>query len=159
MTGRSRFRLAAALAACLAAAFILDSCGDSSSFPTEPNPSPAPSARPVPAPTATPAPAPAPPAPSPTPLPTEPDLVIEIVAINGNMSFIPANASVQAGQLVRWHNAHLDTHTATQDGGGFDTGFIRPGATSAPITITAPGTLTYHCQIHPSMVGSVRLAR
>jgi plastocyanin len=64
-------------------------------------------------------------------------------------------ASLRVGQQVRWHNADTETHTATQDGGGFDTGLIRPGATSAPITVTASGTLRYHCEVHPSMVGAL----
>jgi plastocyanin len=80
------------------------------------------------------------------------------VAINGSMSFTPQTPSLQVGQQVRWHNAHSITHTATQDGGGFDTGFIAPGATSAPITVNAPGTLSYHCEIHPSMVGALNVA-
>ena len=145
MTLRPRFRAATAVVGCLAIALFLDACADSSSRPTEPNP-------------AAPAPVPAP-APSATPMPTESDLVIEIVAENGNMSFVPASASVQVGQRVRWHNAHVLTHTATQDGGGFDTGFIAPGATSPAITIATPGTLGYHCRVHPNMVGSVRLAQ
>jgi plastocyanin len=80
------------------------------------------------------------------------------VGINGNMSFVPATATVQVGQQVRWHNAHTVTHTATRDGGGFDTGFIAPGATSAPITVTTAGRLSYHCEIHPSMVAALDAA-
>jgi plastocyanin len=75
------------------------------------------------------------------------------------MSFAPAAASLQVGQQVRWHNADTTVHTATQDGGGFDTGFILPGGTSAPITVSAPGTLRYHCSVHPSMVGSLNVSR
>jgi plastocyanin len=84
--------------------------------------------------------------------------VIEIVNINGNMSFAPATATLQAGQQVRWHNAHDTSHTATQNGGGFDTGIIPPGATSAPITVTRTGAISYHCEIHPSMVGALNVA-
>jgi plastocyanin len=76
---------------------------------------------------------------------------------NGNMSFGPATASLQVGQQVRWHNADTTTHTATQNGGGFDTGLIRPGATSAAITVTTAGTLNYHCEIHLSMVGALNV--
>jgi plastocyanin len=86
-------------------------------------------------------------------------LVIEITGINGNMSFAPATASLTVGQQVRWHNADVIPHTATEDGGGFDTGFLSPGATSAPITVTTPGTVRYHCQIHPSMVGALNVTR
>jgi plastocyanin len=83
--------------------------------------------------------------------------VIEIVGIDGNMSFSPATANLSGGQQIRWHNAHSVVHTATQDGGGFDTGLIRPGETSAPITVISPGTLRYHCEIHPVMVGALEV--
>jgi plastocyanin len=71
------------------------------------------------------------------------------------MSFSPNPASVQVGQRIVWHNADVFTHTATQDSGGFDTGSIAPGGTSAPITLNAPGTVGYHCTVHPSMVGTL----
>jgi plastocyanin len=75
--------------------------------------------------------------------------------MNGKNSYSPSPASVQVGQQVRWRNTDNLTHTATQDGGGFDTGSIAPGATSAPITLSAPGTINYHCTPHPSMVGTL----
>ena len=75
--------------------------------------------------------------------------------MNGSRSFSPSPASVTAGQQIRWHNADSVAHTATQDGGGFDTGLIPSGGTSAPITLTASGTINYHCSFHPSMVGTL----
>jgi plastocyanin len=145
----------------LLAALLLSGCGGYSSPTTpppvaQPSPTPTPAPAPTPAPTPTPTPAPTP-TPVPTPTPTPSAVVIEIVAESGNMSFVPATASLQVGQQVRWHNAHVVTHTATQNGGGFDTGLIRPGGTSAPITVTTAGTLNYHCEIHPSMVGALNV--
>ena len=75
--------------------------------------------------------------------------------MNGANSFSPSPASVQVGQQISWHNADAIAHTATQDGGGFDTGAISPGGTSAPITVSTAGTLGYHCAFHPSMVGTL----
>ena len=43
-------------------------------------------------------------------------------------------------------------------GTGFDTGTILPGAASAPITVSTPGTLGYHCVFHPTMVGTLSVA-
>jgi plastocyanin len=60
------------------------------------------------------------------------------------------------GQQIVWHNLDSITHWMKQDaGGGFDTGQIAPGSTSAPITLGAAGTFGYHCNIHPSMVGTL----
>jgi plastocyanin len=97
------------------------------------------------------------PTPMSTPTPSGPaaDLVITIGGIAGDMSFSPNPAVVKAGQTVAWKNNGGTTHTATQDGGTFDTGAIANGATSAAITMTSAGTLSYHCTFHPSMVGSV----
>jgi plastocyanin len=79
------------------------------------------------------------------------DLTITIVGMNGANSYNPATATVKAGQTVAWHNADTLDHTAT--GNGFDTGVVASGMTSAPIRFDAPGTLDYHCTIHPSMTG------
>lgn len=83
------------------------------------------------------------------------DVIIEIVANSGNSSYSPNPRVVTVGQTVAWHNAHGVTHTATADGGAFDTGNIGAGATSAPITMTAAGDFPYHCELHPSMVGTL----
>jgi plastocyanin len=164
MARHFRSRAVALIVAGFTAAWLVACGGGYSSSPTTPYPSPTPTPAPTPTPDPSPTPAPGPsptpaptPTPSPTPTPAPSVVVIEIVAINGSMSFRPAAASVRVGQQVVWHNAHSDTHTATQDGGGFDTGFIRPGATSSPITVTSPGTLRYHCEIHPVMVGALEV--
>lgn len=83
------------------------------------------------------------------------DVIIEIVANSGDSSYAPSPRVVTAGQTVAWHNAHGMTHTATADGGAFNTGNIGAGATSAPITMTTAGAFAYHCALHPSMVGTL----
>ncbi len=128
------------------AALLISSCGSSSSSPVAASTPP-----PV---VATPTPTPAP-TPAPMPMPTPSAMTITIEGINGNMSFSPNPVNLRVGQQVVFHNADSITHTATQDGGGFNTGTIGPGATSAPITLSAPGTIGYHCTIHPSMVGTL----
>jgi plastocyanin len=91
----------------------------------------------------------------PTPMASPTAIVtITINGMSGASSFSPSPASVTVGQLVRWRNANSVVHTATQDGGGFETGPIAPGVTSTPRTLSA-GTLGYHCSIHPSMVGTL----
>ena len=98
-----------------------------------------------------------PPAPSPSPGGGggSADVVITIVAENGNMSFSPNPATVNAGQRVAWRNSAGTIHTATQNGGGFDTGSIDSGNTSTPIAMPAAGTFGYHCSFHPAMVGTL----
>lgn len=83
------------------------------------------------------------------------DVTITINGMNGSNSFSPNPGTLKAGQTVAWRNADSTSHTATADNGGFNTGTIAPGATSSPITMSAAGTISYHCSIHPSMVGSL----
>ena len=143
---RHSLRTAGLIAGSLTAALLLNACGGYSSSPTTPYPGPQPSPTPTPTPT-------------PAPTPGASAVVVEILGESGNMSFNPAVASLQVGQQVRWHNADTTVHTATQDGGGFDTGFLAPGATSASITLNAAGSLRYHCSVHPSMVGTLNVTQ
>ncbi len=84
------------------------------------------------------------------------DLVITIQGNEGGMSFSPAAASLKAGQTVAWRTADVIGHRVVPDGaGGWDTGVIGSGQTSAPATISAAGSYPYHCSIHPGMVGSL----
>lgn len=83
------------------------------------------------------------------------DVVIAIVGIAGGMSYSPNPANVRVGQKVAWRNDDNIAHTSTQTGNGFDTGTIAGGATSAAITITTPGSLSYFCRVHPAMVGTL----
>lgn len=86
-------------------------------------------------------------------------ITIDILGMNGANSYSPNPASVQVGQQIRWHNVDSIVHTATRDGGGFDTGLISPGATSAPITINTAGSLSYHCAVHPTMAGTLNVTQ
>jgi plastocyanin len=147
---RHSLRTAGLIAGCLTAAMLLNACGGYSSSPTTPYPGPQPSPSPSPSPS---------PTPTPAPTPSANAVVVEILGESGNMSFNPAVASLQVGQQVRWHNADTTVHTATQDGGGFDTGFLAPGATSASITLNAAGSLRYHCSVHPGMVGTLNVTQ
>jgi len=83
------------------------------------------------------------------------DLVISILGDQGGMSFSPATGTLRVGQTVAWRNTDTDFHTATQNSGGFNTGNITRGSTSAPIAMTAAGSFPYHCSLHPGMVGSL----
>src|SRR5262245_3477096 len=77
------------------------------------------------------------------------DVTISIVANNGANSYSPASASCTVGQKVAWKNNDAGmTHTATANGGAFNTGGLAPGATSAAITMNTAGSFPYHCSIH-----------
>ena len=69
--------------------------------------------------------------------------------------FRPNPIQIKAGDSVTWTNNAGLSHTATSDTGAWDTGILATGATSSPVAFPTAGTFTYHCAIHPSMVGSV----
>jgi plastocyanin len=80
-------------------------------------------------------------------------ITINVVGINGAQSFSPNPATVPAGQMVVWHNIDSTTHRVVLDDGELDTGNIAPGAFSQPMALVDPGS--YHCSIHPPMVGTL----
>jgi len=99
----------------------------------------------------------APTTPTPPTSSTPADVTVTIVAMNGAQSFSPNPVTVRVGQTVAWRNNSNDamTHTATADQGGFNTGLVSSGATSAPIAMSTAGTFGYHCTPHPTMRGTV----
>ena len=78
-----------------------------------------------------------------------------------DFSFSPTPITVAQGGSVQWHNvtgATEHTHTSTSDIAGlWDTGTLAPGTTSGAVAFKAAGVFAYHCKIHPSMHGKVRV--
>jgi len=76
-----------------------------------------------------------------------------------NFSFKPAHITIKRGTKVTWVNKDSTKHTATANKRrSFDSGVLRPGQ-SYSHTFKTTGTQGYHCQIHPSMMGSVTVKR
>jgi plastocyanin len=71
-----------------------------------------------------------------------------------DFAFDPSSVAVDAGATVTWTNQGAAPHTVTADDGSFDSGTLDAGA-SFSFTFTSAGTVSYHCTIHPNMVGSV----
>jgi len=55
--------------------------------------------------------------------------------------------------VVVWQNNDILTHHIVLDD-GTDLGELAPGQASLPMTMVAP-TATFHCLIHPTMVGTL----
>jgi len=71
-----------------------------------------------------------------------------------NHSFNPKTLTVKVGSVVTWTNKDSVPHTATANDQSFDTGNLKPGDSGSARFPTA-GTYTYHCSIHPDMVGTI----
>jgi plastocyanin len=95
---------------------------------------------------------PAPPPPAPDP-PLVNTVTISVVATAGTQSFDPNPGTAAVGDTIVWtNNDQLLHHIVFDD--GTDVGDIAPGASSVAVPLMTP-TATYHCTIHPSMVGSI----
>jgi len=68
--------------------------------------------------------------------------------------FEPADTAIAPGDKITWVNEGNAPHTVTADDGSFDSGMLNPGDTYT-VTFLDAGTVTYHCAIHPNMIGSV----
>jgi plastocyanin len=77
----------------------------------------------------------------------------QTVTIEG-LQFQPATVTVQVGDTVTWSNEDGVPHTATADDDSFDTGSIS-GGSSASQTFDTAGSVPYHCEVHPTMTGTV----
>jgi plastocyanin len=83
------------------------------------------------------------------------DFTININGDRGTSSYSPSPLTMRVGQVVNWHNLDSIEHTATLDG-TFDSGKIAAfSAHDDAVTMSKAGTFTYHCTIHPGMVGTI----
>jgi plastocyanin len=80
--------------------------------------------------------------------------VVRIVANAGSNSFSPNPVEVKVGETVTWVNDDSGRHTVTSKDGVFDSGFMGKGQSSS-FTFDKAGEYPYHCEPHPSMVGTV----
>lgn len=97
------------------------------------------------------------PTPSPTPAPGAPSSAVVIpvgAQALGNRAFMPGELSITTGTTVTWTNNDSISHTSTSDVAGWDSGIVAPGRQFSFAFQTA-GTFSYHCTIHPGMVGTV----
>lgn len=71
-----------------------------------------------------------------------------------DFAFMPAELDVAVGTTVTWTNSDTAPHTATQDGGGFQSDRL-DNAASYSFTFDTAGTFEYHCEYHPNMHGTI----
>jgi plastocyanin len=71
-----------------------------------------------------------------------------------DFEFAPASVAINAGDTVTWTNEGPTPHSATADGGSFDTGVFRAGQSRSQ-TFDQAGTFTYFCTPHPNMQGTI----
>jgi plastocyanin len=86
-------------------------------------------------------------------MPTPLQVIVNIVSSFGSTAFMPNPTMANMGDQIVFTNTDLVMHHIVLDD-GTDLGEVQPGQSSAPVSLMTP-TATYHCTIHPTMVGSI----
>ena len=71
-------------------------------------------------------------------------------------AFQPTALTVAAGTTVVWTNLDPVQHTVTDINQLWDSGLFDPAA-SYSMTFSTPGTYTYYCIPHPTMIGTIEV--
>jgi plastocyanin len=98
--------------------------------------------------------APTSPSPSPTPGSSLAVAIVRAASSLTNAAFSPNPDTIGVGAALTWTNNDTTTHTTVSDDGSWASGNIAPGAAFTR-TFSTAGTFTYHCAIHPNMVGTI----
>ncbi|MGB0570460.1 MAG: hypothetical protein ACPGQM_00095 [Alphaproteobacteria bacterium] len=77
-------------------------------------------------------------------------------SIQDAVHVIAGPLDVRPGDVIRWTNFNLASHTATADYGGFDTGTLRKGQ-SRSFVVSKDFLPSNHCAFHPHMKARVDL--
>jgi plastocyanin len=80
-------------------------------------------------------------------------VIINIVSSVGANAFMPNPTTANMGDQLVFTNGDMVLHHIVLED-GTDLGDVPPGQSSAPVALKTP-TATYHCTIHPSMVGAI----
>ena len=101
-----------------------------------------------------PAPVPDPSVPMPDPtVPAPLAVIINIVGSIGSNAFMPNPTTANMGDRIVFANTDTRVHHIVL-GDGTDLGEVQPGQSSVPMPLATP-TATFHCTIHPTMVGAI----
>jgi plastocyanin len=74
-----------------------------------------------------------------------------------DFKFSPDPLKAKAGATITIKNDDTTTHTVTADSKSFDSGEVANGASGKITLPDKAATVTYHCQIHDFMKGSIEV--
>jgi plastocyanin len=94
--------------------------------------------------------------PSPTSGPTTNVSMVNGASLLTSTAYAPNPVNITVGTTVMWVNNDNTAHTSTADGGAWSSPSIAPGGQFTR-TFSSAGTFTYHCTIHPNMIGTVNV--
>lgn len=71
-----------------------------------------------------------------------------------DFSFSPSSSTINLGDSVTWTNRGPSFHTSTSDSVNWNSSTLTVNQTFS-FTFNSPGSFTYHCNFHPSMIGTI----
>src|SRR4029078_854887 len=80
--------------------------------------------------------------------------VVRNASVLSTTAYAPNPIAIAAGETITWINNDSEAHTSTGDDGSWTSGTIAAGA-SFSRTFPSAGSFSYHCTIHPNMIGTV----
>jgi plastocyanin len=87
--------------------------------------------------------------------PTPMAVIIDIVSSFGATAFNPNPTMANVGDQIVFTNSDMVLHHLVMDD-GTDLGDVAPGQSTAPTALMTP-TASFHCTLHPTMVGSINM--
>jgi len=75
-----------------------------------------------------------------------------------NFAFNPTPITVSSGGTVNWTNDDTTTHTVTFDDASITSSGNVDAGGKFSATFAKAGSYTYHCKIHPTMLGTVTVS-
>lgn len=82
-------------------------------------------------------------------------VTVAVVGSIGNKAYSPNPVQANIGDTVVFRNSDVSMHHIVMDDGSSDFGDLTPGSTSRGLTLSKGTALTFHCTIHPAMVGTI----
>lgn len=84
--------------------------------------------------------------------------VVHYVNITPDFLFVPANITITVDDIVNWTNLDINMHRIVDDNMAlFDSGDLMQG-NSYSFQFNNSGVIPYHCQIHPTMKGTITVS-
>ena len=79
-----------------------------------------------------------------------------VTASMAGTAFVPPAITAKVGDVIAWTNRDSVPHTATLDDDLCTTESLSEGGVGA-LAFSAPGTYPFHCNVHPTMTGTIEV--
>ena len=87
--------------------------------------------------------------------PATSDVIVATTAVTiQSYTFTPSEISIKVGETVTWTNLDSVAHNIVADDGSWGSSQLNKGDKFS-FTFNQAGSYTYHCGVHPNMIGKI----